>query len=199
MRWPPAWGVACCWSLSTTLSTAHFIPAYMHNHHIITTTIIICKTCSVRNNNSADESLLLMRHRGACRLLKTDLNISFITLRNGSTFSFLNVRASHHVAKMSSLCYWNVTTDYRSNQGTMRTCTLKDTSHERHREDGELPESVEELLMKADIIGPYLSVNTVKATLVCFTGFSLRPLNKQALWRLFTATLNAFVLPERFI
>lgn len=81
----------------------------------------------------------------------------------------------------------------------MRTCTLTDTSHERHREDGELPETVEELLMKADIIGPYLSVNTVKATLVCFIGFSLRPLNKQALWRLFTATLNAFVLPECFI
>lgn len=60
--------------------------------------------------------------------------------------------------------------------------------------------TVEELVMKADIIVPYLSVNTVKATLVvCFIGFSLRPLSKQAPWRLFTAALNTFVLPECFI
>lgn len=60
---------------------------------------------------------------------------------------------------------------------------------------GGLPETVEELPMK---YVPCLSANTVKVTLVeCFIGFfSLRPLSKQPLWRLFTATLNTFVLPE---
>lgn len=161
MRWPTAWGAACCWSLSTTLSTAHFIPAYMHNHHI-TITIIVCKTCSGKNNNSADESLLLMRHRGPCRLLKMDLNISFTTLTNDFKFSKCEPAILSRTCPDFVCIHRNVCIDCRSNQGTMRTCTLKIWAWRRRWWPARDQWAA---LMKANI--PSLPVNRVQQHLLC--------------------------------